>query len=68
MNPTLKRYAISSIITFVSMFLISVGAQLSMGAITADNLTLGAVLSIIFVALRAAIKAVVEAFAAPKTE
>ncbi len=60
MNPTIKRYLISSGVTFATAFLISVGAQLAMTTITPETLGWGLVLSIAVVAFRAAIKAVVE--------
>lgn len=63
MNPTLKRYLISSLTTFATVFFISVGAQLSSGALSVDNLGWGIVLSIGGVAVRAAVKAVIEALA-----
>ena len=61
MNPTFKRYLVSSITTFSTVFLISVGAQLSAGTITPDNLGWGVVGSIAFAAVRAGVKAVIEA-------
>ena len=60
MNQTLKRYLISSATTFVTAFLISVGAQLTMANISPANLGWGIVLSIGAAAFRAAIKAVIE--------
>ena len=60
MNQTLKRYLISSTTTFVTAFLISVGAQLAMTTITPETIGWGIVLSIAAAAFRAAVKAVVE--------
>ncbi len=63
MNATLKRYLISSITTFATVFLISVGAQLAAANLTPDTLGWGIVLSVAATAARAAVKAVVESFA-----
>lgn len=60
MNPTFKRYLISSTTTFVTAFLISVGSQLGSVQITPETLGWGIALSIGFTALRTAVKAVVE--------
>ena len=60
MNPTFKRYLISSTTTFVTAFLISVGAELSSAHITPETVGWGIVISIGFTALRTAVKAVVE--------
>lgn len=62
MNPTFKRYLISSTTTFVTAFLISLGSELSSAQITPETVGWGIVLSIGFTALRTAVKAVVEAF------
>jgi len=62
MNPTLKRYLISSGTTFVTAFLISVGAQLTLVHITPETLGWSIVASIGATACRAAVKAVIEAF------
>jgi len=56
----LKDYAISSLITFATAFFLSLGAQLSSGALSGENLGASIVLSIGSVAARAAFKAVVE--------
>lgn len=61
MNATLKRYLISSATTFITAFLISVGAQLTMAHITPETLGWGIVASIGATACRAAVKAVNEA-------
>ena len=63
MNPTLKRYLVSSATTFTTVFLISVGAQLSLAHITPETLGWGIVISIAASAYRAAVKAVIEALA-----
>ena len=63
MNPTFKRYLISSGTTFVTAFIISVGAQLTSANITPQSLGWGIVLSIVMVAIRAAVKAVIEPLA-----
>jgi len=55
MNPVLKRYLISSLITFVSTFLIVFSTEFSV-----ETMTGGAILGIAVVAGRAAIKALVE--------
>ncbi len=60
MNQTLKRYLISSATTFVTAFLISVGAQLTMANISPSNLGWGIVISIAVAGLRAGVKAVME--------
>lgn len=60
MNQTTKRYLISSAITFVSMFALSIAYQLEAGALSADEFTWSAVLGVIFVALRAGVKGLVE--------
>ena len=63
MNATLQRYLVSSATTFVSAFLISVGAQLTLTHITPETLGWGIVASVGATAVRAAVKAVIEAFA-----
>ncbi len=62
MNQTLKRYLVSSGTTFVTAFLMSVGAQLTTAHITPETLGWGIVLSIAAAGFRAAIKAVIEGF------
>lgn len=62
MNQTLKRYLVSSATTFVTAFLISVGAQINTTQVTPATLGWGIVLSIGAAACRAAIKAVIEGF------
>lgn len=59
MNQTFKRYAVSALTTFVSVFLTTAGAQLAiMGTIQMDY---AAMLGLLMIAARAATKAVVEA-------
>ena len=60
MNQTLKRYLVSSGITFVTAFLIAVGAQLSTMHITPETLGWSLALSIGAAAFRTAIKATIE--------
>jgi hypothetical protein len=60
MNSTLQRYLVSSATTFVTAFLISVGAQLTLVHMTPETLGWGIVASIGATAARAAIKAVIE--------
>lgn len=62
MTDVVKRYALSSSITFLSTFFLILGTNLN----TVSNpatLTTGAVLALIMVAGRAAFKAVIEAVA-----
>ena len=60
MNQTLKRYLISSAVTFVTAFLISVGAQVAMAHITPETLGWGIAASIAAAGFRAGVKAVIE--------
>ena len=55
MNPTLKRYLISSLITFLSTFLLVLGTELSVDAIDTS-----AIVALALTAVRAGIKAVGE--------
>ncbi len=64
MNPTIKRYLVSSVVTFTTTFLISVGAQLAMLHISPETLGIGLVLSVVATASRAAVKALIESFLA----
>lgn len=62
MNPTLKRYLVSSLVTFLTAFCVVLVAQI-------DNLSLetfkdGSWLGVIFLCGRAGIKAVAEFFIA----
>ncbi len=58
MNPTLKRYLISSLVTFLAAFFGMLGMQLSAG-VPAD-LTVSIIFGILGIAARAGVKAVVE--------
>lgn len=58
MNNTLKRYLISSGVTFASAFLMTLGLQLQSGV--SVQLTLPIVLGFVLVGLRAGVKAVAE--------
>jgi len=58
-NNHKKRYFVSSIITFVSVFLVSFGTEL--GDIT-NNIEAGIILGAFGVAIRAGVKAVFEYF------
>jgi len=60
MNETLKRYLVSSLITFCTVFFSTVGVLLAQGTITPDNLSLVAAWGVCGAALRAAFKAVFE--------
>lgn len=55
-----KDYAISSAITFATAFIVALGAQLSNGALTGQEITFSLVAGIGWVALRAGVKAVIE--------
>ena len=63
MNPTVKRYLISSATTFIATFLIAGGVGIQNGALGNEAVTTSAILGIFMVAFRAAVKAVVERFA-----
>jgi len=59
-QTTFNKYLVSSVITFVTAFLITLGAQLSMGTIDPSNIGWATVGALFFAAMRAGIKAVVE--------
>ena len=61
MNDTLKRYIISSVTTFLTIFLGSLSIQLASGA--SMELTSSFVLGLVSIAGRAAVKGVVESWA-----
>lgn len=65
MNPTLKRYAVSSLITFVAAFCGAIALQLTAGAPV--ELTATFLFGILGVAGRAAIKALIESIPSLKT-
>lgn len=62
MDNTLKRHLTSAAITFLTVFVVSVAAQLTSGALTPDNLGSGVVVSVLLTAVRAAFKGVSEFF------
>lgn len=59
MNPTIQRYLVSSLTTFLSMFLTVLGAQIAMAGTVEFTFAFWAGIAII--AVRAGTKAVVEA-------
>lgn len=59
---TLERYALSSLTTFITAFVISLGAQLATAPLTASSLGWGTLAAVGYVAVRAGIKAIVEAW------
>ena len=58
MNKELKRYLVSSGVTFLAVFLGVLSTELQ--TLSLDSLTKGAIISIILTALRAAIKGLIE--------
>jgi hypothetical protein len=58
MNPTLKRYLVSSLITFLSVFLLALAT--SIGSLDVETFNSSILLGIVVVAGRAALKAVSE--------
>lgn len=62
-KKTFKRYAVSSLITFVTTFAIVLLA--SIDSITLGNLGNGALASLLFTGLRAGVKAVLELLVTP---
>lgn len=60
MNPTLKRYLLSSLTTFITVAAATLSVQLSAGVV---QWTWAFWFSVIIVVVRAGIKAVVETFA-----
>jgi len=63
MNKTLKRYIVSSLVTFATAFATVVLA--SIDSITLETIKTGAVVSVLFVALRAGVKALIESLVQP---
>ena len=63
MNKTLKRYIVSSLVTFATAFATVVLA--SIDSITLETIKTGAVVSVLFVALRAGVKALLESLVQP---
>jgi len=62
MNTEVKRYIISSAITFLSAFLLVVGSDL--GNLDAETLSYGALLGILIAGVRVGVKAIAESFLA----
>ena len=60
MSKNTKRYLISSLITFLTGFCIVLVAQ--MDSITLQTIKDGSIVSVLFVAVRTGIKALMEAF------
>lgn len=58
MNKNLKRYLISSGVSFISAFLLTLSINLT--TLDLESVGLSAIVAILFTALRAGIKAVVE--------
>ena len=58
MNPTFKRHLISAIVTFVAAFAIVVVPDID--TVSVDNLTDGTLVGLIFVGVRAGLKALLE--------
>ncbi len=63
-KKTFKRYLVSSLITFASAFGVVVLA--SIDSLTMESIQSGAIASLLFTALRAGVKAVLELFVNPK--
>ena len=63
MNKTLKRYIVSSLVTFATAFATVLLA--SIDSITLETIKTGAVVSVLFVALRAGVKALLESLVQP---
>lgn len=63
-KKTFKRYLVSSLITFASAFAIVVLA--SIDSLTMESIQSGAIASLLFTALRAGVKAVLELFVSQK--
>lgn len=62
MNQTLKKYLISSLITFLAGFAVVILAEID--SLTLESLKDGSIAGLIFAGLRAGIKAVIELFLA----
>lgn len=58
MNQNIKRYLISSLVTFLAGFCIAVGPMI--GDVTLEGLKTGAVTGILFTGIRAGVKALIE--------
>lgn len=59
LNPTVKRYLVSTLTTFLSVFLTTLGAQIAVAGTIEP--TFAFAVSVLMVAARAGIKAAVEA-------
>lgn len=59
LSPTVKRYILSSAITFLSTFFLILGTNVS--ALGAGTVTTASIIALISLAARAAFKAVIEA-------
>lgn len=57
-KETLKRYAISSLITFLTGFLLVIGGEID--TLTLDSLKDGSLAGLLLLALRAGVKAFIE--------
>ena len=60
MKETTKRYIISSLITFTSVFLLVIGVQLE--TLDSASLSTSSIMGILTVAVRAGVKAVTEKY------
>lgn len=58
MKQSTKKYIVSSIVTFISAF--SLAILPTIDSLSVDNLTDGVIVSVIFVGIRAGIKALIE--------
>lgn len=65
MNETVKRYAISTFITFLTGFCIVFVTQVDQ--LTTESITDGTILGLLFAGARAGVKAVIEAYLAYQT-
>ena len=59
MNPTLKRYLVSSGVTFLSIFLVTFGTAVG-GVDTMSALSASTIIALAVAAMRAAVKGAVE--------
>lgn len=62
-KKTFKRYVVSSLITFATTF--GIVLLTSIDSITMENLSDGALVSLLFTGIRAGVKAVLELLVAP---
>lgn len=61
MNKTVKKYLISSLITFITAFAIAILPHID--GLTLDTITNGSLVGLLFAGVRAGIKAILEAIA-----